>query len=534
MADPYISPVKHDDQGQSSSNAETFTFRVEPSSVPVFITKLCLILDDNALRDMISWSNNGKRFCVFDIPGFSKVVLPQYFKHSNWPSFVRQLNMYGFHKVNDNYSARHGQLICEFHHPLFYRNGRLALRKIRRNSRRSTSTTVDPPQTQLPSIQHQKQHRRNHGRRCQNRLSSSDQPETSLSSSSLPLSGMPISSLVSSNGIGHIDDNTATVLNSIRSNETFDMDTMDDNRNSSKNLNDSNDRIIIGNSKNIVKPDNQHCTDTSFGGGDYININKNKGKRAADTMYDDDDPERNKNNGPNSISQLAEQYTEIRRQLNDLQSNTASLNSEMSFLKQCLAKQQESVAELLNYLSIIMEDSQSPRFKNQQQHQLALKTFQSRTDQEIFDPSNGKRRNHSDDGEESRLYHHYHHYYHHYHHRNCNGNNGKHEDLDGATYFGDTGTTKKGPNDISHKPKQSNESAKKDHHMHIHPLDNNRSTTLDNNKNNHHHHDNLYSSQSNPKNNDDGVDRTTTSIISPTSTTTELTSSTVSGTGRND
>ncbi|ORZ21071.1 HSF-type DNA-binding-domain-containing protein [Absidia repens] len=354
MADHYISPVKNDHQGQSASNVETFTFRVEPSSVPVFITKLSLILDDSALRDMISWSNDGKRFCVFDISGFSKVVLPQYFKHSNWPSFVRQLNMYGFHKVNDSYSARHGQLICEFHHPLFYRNGRLELRKIRRNSRKSASTTVDPPQTQLPSIQRQKQHHRNHNRRCQIQLPPPDRPETSFGSTSPPLSSMPISSLISPNDIEHIDDNTAPPLNSIRDNETFDMDTIDDN------LNDSNDRTIIGNSKSIVESDNQNYTHTSFGNGDFININMNKGKRATDIMYDDDIPERNKNDGHSSTSQLAKQYTEIRRQLNTLESSTASLNSEMSFLKRCVAKQQESVVELLKYLSTIIEDSQSP------------------------------------------------------------------------------------------------------------------------------------------------------------------------------
>ena len=48
---------------------------------------------------MISWSDGGTSFCIKNPCEFATSVLPYYYKHSNMASFIRQLNMYGFHKV---------------------------------------------------------------------------------------------------------------------------------------------------------------------------------------------------------------------------------------------------------------------------------------------------------------------------------------------------------------------------------------------------------------------------------------------------
>ncbi|GAB5582360.1 heat shock factor protein 4 isoform X2 [Prionailurus iriomotensis] len=78
---------------------------------------------------------SGTSFLVSDQSRFAKEVLPQYFKHSNMASFVRQLNMYGFRKV---VSIEQGGLLrperdhVEFQHPSFVRGREQLLERVRR------------------------------------------------------------------------------------------------------------------------------------------------------------------------------------------------------------------------------------------------------------------------------------------------------------------------------------------------------------------------------------------------------------------
>ncbi|KAG2227414.1 hypothetical protein INT45_007439, partial [Circinella minor] len=97
------------------------------------------MLEDSSIRHLISWSENGDLFSVTNPTSFSRTVLPQYFKHNNWQSFVRQLNMYGFHKVND---MIHSNLTTEsqnweFKHPHFRRGAVEDLKNIKRKSAKS-------------------------------------------------------------------------------------------------------------------------------------------------------------------------------------------------------------------------------------------------------------------------------------------------------------------------------------------------------------------------------------------------------------
>ncbi|KAG9308399.1 hypothetical protein JVU11DRAFT_11887 [Chiua virens] len=68
----------------------------------VYATDLIFIkrmVNDPADQDLIRWSDTGDSFFVLDQERFASEVLGRWFKHKNFSSFVRQLNMYGFHKI---------------------------------------------------------------------------------------------------------------------------------------------------------------------------------------------------------------------------------------------------------------------------------------------------------------------------------------------------------------------------------------------------------------------------------------------------
>ena len=68
------------------------------SNVPAFLAKLWKMVDDPETNHLIAWGDEGNSFVIHNHGDFEQTLLPYYYKHSNMASFVRQLNMYGFHK----------------------------------------------------------------------------------------------------------------------------------------------------------------------------------------------------------------------------------------------------------------------------------------------------------------------------------------------------------------------------------------------------------------------------------------------------
>lgn len=124
----------------------------QDGNIADFIKKLLNIIHvtlilSQSCSEVISFSENGKQVLIHDLNTFVDVVLPTYFRHSQWRSFIRQMNMYDFKKLNRGYNC------FKFIHPLFYngndKNYHLIRRKIKSKSERIKETQNREDQTKM-------------------------------------------------------------------------------------------------------------------------------------------------------------------------------------------------------------------------------------------------------------------------------------------------------------------------------------------------------------------------------------------------
>ncbi|KAL1633342.1 kinase-regulated stress-responsive transcription factor skn7 [Neofusicoccum ribis] len=122
-----------------------------------FVRKLYKMLENPSDESVVRWGNEGDSFVVLENEKFTKHILPKHFKHSNFASFVRQLNKYDFHKVRhnneENGQSPYGAGAWEFKHPDFKMNNKDALDNIRRKAPAPRKPNNNPEDLVIPTQQ---------------------------------------------------------------------------------------------------------------------------------------------------------------------------------------------------------------------------------------------------------------------------------------------------------------------------------------------------------------------------------------------
>jgi hypothetical protein len=100
---------------------------------PLFLRKAYAMIN-SCSPELGRWGANGTSFMVLDVDAFTEKVIPTFYKHSNWASFVRQLNFYGFRKIKSELNLNAECPVWEFAHPSFVRGRPELLSEIVRKS----------------------------------------------------------------------------------------------------------------------------------------------------------------------------------------------------------------------------------------------------------------------------------------------------------------------------------------------------------------------------------------------------------------
>jgi len=135
---------------------ETMTKKKTPKTVtknqvevPIFLRKTYHMIDTCDSK-IASWSDDGETFVVKQPKIFESTIIPQFFKHSKFSSFVRQLNFYGFRKIKYSDTIKiDAQLEAEtanywrFRHEHFLRGRPELLMEIKRSNSQSQEQKAD-------------------------------------------------------------------------------------------------------------------------------------------------------------------------------------------------------------------------------------------------------------------------------------------------------------------------------------------------------------------------------------------------------
>ena len=126
--DKKFNPYENKISSKNKKNKEKSTKKEELTN---FLLKLYQILENPEYNKIINWIDNGKGFIIENLYDFTENILPKYYRHKNYSSFVRQLNMYDFHKKKN----LENKFI--FHHENFIKDKKDLIKKIKRKNKRN-------------------------------------------------------------------------------------------------------------------------------------------------------------------------------------------------------------------------------------------------------------------------------------------------------------------------------------------------------------------------------------------------------------
>jgi len=109
------------------------------TTIPIFLKKTYKMIESSP-QEVAAWTPEGDMFVVKDPDQFATDIIPQYFDHNKFSSFARQLNFYGFRKMqskpirNSDFDANTAKHVT-FYNENFKRGRCDLLRNIQRSTR---------------------------------------------------------------------------------------------------------------------------------------------------------------------------------------------------------------------------------------------------------------------------------------------------------------------------------------------------------------------------------------------------------------
>merc|ERR1719330_1025257 len=144
-----VEDAAHDEDEQKRKKNPKVEYHDKRKHAPIFIQKTYEMI--NTCNPAIaSWTEDGSMFSIKDQKLFAEQIIPQFFDHSNFSSFSRQLNFYVFRKIQaraiykDDY--KENAKYVTFFNKHFHRDKPELLKEITRTTNRTQNNASQQKQ----------------------------------------------------------------------------------------------------------------------------------------------------------------------------------------------------------------------------------------------------------------------------------------------------------------------------------------------------------------------------------------------------